>query len=1096
MRANEVARILDALARGAEIAKPNHWPEIGLDTPDSRQVRFAIHDNTLTGLTDRRKTDESVRWADSVLLAIIHDAANHHRAEHRPEEAQREFKRLLEMSPGDYNVRVALATYADPVLEPEVIYDLLKPSIDIYRANPEVYDIALNMFAQSVFVKGDLLEAIQMVDHFRAMAGGEAYAERIEMFSTVEFGDVVTPAEQWLSYALLALDESRALECLRKAAEVRMEEEGARESFGRRAVICAQVMRRMGWDRPYRLACEMTSAAFSQTSSPRALQDLWIARDLPATALPVLMRGADLEACALQGVDSGVADGWCKALLADAESLGFEDGPAHWVDLWRQGLFDRFLNLTPHVPSVEGGGGALAALREAALAVVDAPHDQEGVDLWFFMTWHEDPHQLIRLISALIARKVMVVVSIGGAGLPANLGLASIPLMLDGFDFIFNPVVTWGGQRLLFHNVFTGLEALARRAPDDARFQVICNRTYPLLPPGEISALLAAPDFTERFPGQVPPPVWRQEWPEDVVANLPAIFDGALDDIFKYANGDAFHSLSTIRGMFDDSDFRKNGVAFNFAATALPLEANYKSSAHAYLVSPFAADMRWMSYARLTEFVDVSVESMTTYSRRLHPLVERWNHSVLIKHDLRTGDPFFMTTPKLAREVLTNPDCIELFAVMNTGFGPEMNYFDTIAMTPSYGLQGHVEHLYYRTASGHPGDADIKLASYAADNRRQMFVRKTARESVSFVEHFAGRIDAWRGHESYFVALTGELSATAPSASVGINREFLEVGLVGRSCRLRTLFGAPLAEAVFQTDGEMRSPTGERLGEWRWTDDGGLEISYVRREWGSKTYPFFVSDGVRLTLVPAEIVSVRNLWSVFIDMDLDGWLESPPSGAIIDDNLAMGALERPVMATGASLEEAALLGAFATEDRPDFCGVWQRHDYSLGLIRRGDDGVFASISVDGVPTLGRIARVAYGDSRAVAVLELTTPSIPAIWKPSQSETASENPLGLSASALVGAWRLRLLELDVAFELAGDGRVLTAEGGALGVWTSIGARVWIVGLAEAPIIVASQFVWTSGAWSMSGWCSRTLGDITSFSIEPATRKSPDKHEKIA
>lgn len=1095
MRANEVARILDALARGGDVAKPEHWPEIGLDTPDSRQVRFAIHDDTLRGLTDRRRTDESVRWADGVLLAILHDAANHHRAEHRPEEARREFERLLEMSPGDYNVRVALATYADPVLEPDVIYGLLKPSIDIYRANSEVYGVALNMFAQSVFRRGDLAEAVPMVEHFRAMAGGDVYADRVDMIRDTDFGDSATPAEQWISHALLAPDENRAIDCLRRAATALGKEEGARQSFAHRAVVCAGVMRRMGWDRPYGLACHLSYVGFSRTKTPGSLRDLWLAQDLPAAALPSLLRDADPEACMRDGLDGGVVEAWLTALVAGGARTGLEEGPTHWVELWRRGCFDRFLDFTPSAP-LSDGNDPLIALREAARAMVDVPHEQEGVDLWFFMTWHEDPHQLIRLLSALVARRVTVVVSIGGSSLPANLGLASIPLMLERFDFIFNPAVTWGGQRLLFHNVFIGLEAFAHRVADDARFQIICNRSYPLLPTGEISALLAEPNFNARYPGQTPPPVWRQEWPEDVVMNLPAIFDGALDEIFKYANGEAFHTLSTIRGMFDDSDFRKNGVAFNFAPSALPLEANYKSSSHAYSISPYAADMRWMSYARLTEFVDVSTESMTTYSRRLHPLVERWNHSVLIKHDLRTGDPFFMTTPRFAREVLSNPDCIELFAVMNTGFGPEMNYFDTVASTPKYGLQGHVEHLYYRTSSGHAQEADIELASHAADIRRQMFVRKTAPESGSFIEHFAGRIDAWRGHGSYFIALTGEAETTAPTASVGVHREFLEVGLVSSTCRLRNLFGASLGEAVFRADGKLYSTDGAVLGKWTWTDNGGLEISYVRREWGIKTYPFFVSDGISLTLVPAEIVSVRNLWSVFVDLDLASWLQSPPSGVIIADDFAMRALEHPLITTGASLADVALLGAFALEERPELPGVWSRHEYALQMVRCSADGVFASIRVDGVPTFGRVTQIAFGDSRAVAILDLATPDIFGVWNRAGPEKATEVPFGLTASELVGRWRLRLLDVDVVFELASDGGVLTDAGKLHGVWTSQGSRVWIVGLQEAPIIVASQFLWTAGAWSLSGWCSRSLGDLTSFSLMPAIPTRPDMQEEIA
>jgi hypothetical protein len=126
-------------------------------------------------------------------------------------------------------------------------------------------------------------------------------------------------------------------------------------------------------------------------------------------------------------------------------------------------------------------------------------------------------------------------------------------------------------------------------------------------------------------------------------------------------------------------------------------------------------------------------------------------------------------------------------------------------------------------------------------------------------------------------------------------------------------------------------------------------------------------------------------------------------------------------------------------------------------------------------------------------MDFAAPDIAIAWAQATPTHATEVPLGLTASALVGRWRLRLLDVEVVFELTSEGRVRTAEGAAHGVWTSRGPRVWIVGLASAPIIVASQFVQTAGEWRMTGWCSRSLGDVTSFSLEPVMTQRHDVHE---
>ncbi len=72
--------------------------------------------------------------------------------------------------------------------------------------------------------------------------------------------------------------------------------------------------------------------------------------------------------------------------------------------------------------------------------------------------------------------------------------------------------------------------------------------------------------------------------------------------------------------------------------------------------------MRWMSFGRLTHFIDLMNETGSTYTRRMHPRVMQWAHSVLVKHKMRTGDPFLLMSRRFVDTILHNSDCNELFA--------------------------------------------------------------------------------------------------------------------------------------------------------------------------------------------------------------------------------------------------------------------------------------------------------------------------------------------------------------------------------------------------------------------------------------------------
>lgn len=1090
----EVARVLESLADGIDVSRPEAWPEIGLGTAESREIRLRLRENALVLAVERRRADPGLDWADGALLAVAHDSANTHRMESRHAEARADFQRILELSPHDYNVRVALAAYADPHTEHQLIYELLRPYIDIYRREPAVYADALDLLARAAVTRGDLPAAAQTP----GVASGP-YSERLTLLTTAPTTEPASIAETLLDHAILAMDEWTQIDCLEKALASVSPEQAAAESFLTRAIFCARVSRHHNWARPYRGCGRLVARALACGASYDVLVEEWTSQGLPTEALVALRQLAVIDPAGGMTIPSSAADAWLLALERPTprSGHGLPAGAAEWARLWRSGEFAQFLRVTPHGGTVEPKGvvwQAVAGLRRAALAVLDTPRSAEMVDLWFFITWHEDPYQLLSLLSTLAGDHIVPVVSIGGDGLPPNLGVTSIPLMLERFQFIFNPTVVWGGQRLLFQNLFVALKAFGERAADIDRLQVICNRTYPLLPPSEICALLARPDFTERFPGLPAPPIWHLEWPPEMVEDLPALFDDAMGAVFKNCDGQPFHALSTYKGIFDSSDFRKDQVAFNFSSGPLPISDKNRSFSHNYSISGYGADMRWMSFGRLMEFVDVSSEAMATYSRRLHPIVERWVHKVLLPHNLRTGDPFILTTPRLAREVHTNPDCFELFSAMNLGFGPEMNFFDTLAMTPKYDLAGHAEHLYLRTSTGLALDSDLRSASSAADIERRLFIRKTNSQGAALTEFFAEKIKADRGHAEYYVALTGNQQAGAPTARRWTPKDLLGDILPGLVAELRDLFNGPFARVVFLPEGTIETAEGVRMGDWSWTGSGALEIAFLRDDWGVKRYGALTASGRRVTLPPEEVVSQYNAWGVFLDIDVFA-LPSAKTDAIpvIDSDCWRDALMAPVACTGASRKDVALLGAFAGQQALDIPGLWDRHEYRFKQLRRSSNGLYVLMDIDGVPVIGRLAQVAYGDARVAPVLDFGGFDTDGDWRQATVISPAEAGIVFGRADCVGEWTLRLLDRDVTFELTRESRIRTTES-ETGIWVLRGQAFWIVGLSEAPLIVVSQFVWTDGVWTLSGWCSRGLGDLTSFSLRPATRADAGETER--
>jgi len=138
--------------------------------------------------------------------------------------------------------------------------------------------------------------------------------------------------------------------------------------------------------------------------------------------------------------------------------------------------------------------------------------------------------------------------------------------------------------------------------------------------------------------------------------------------------------------------------------------------------------------------------------------------------------------------------------------------------------------------------------------------------------------------------------------------------------------------------------------------------------------------------------------------------------------------------------------------------------------------------IDGAPVVGRLRQVAYGDSRAAPVLDFGGFDTEDDWRQAAEISPAEAGITFGRANCVGEWTLYLLDSDVSFELTRDSRIRTSDG-ETGIWVLREQTLWIVGLSQAPLIVVSQFVWTDNVWTLSGWCSRGLGDLTSFSLKP-------------
>ncbi len=113
--------------------------------------------------------------------------------------------------------------------------------------------------------------------------------------------------------------------------------------------------------------------------------------------------------------------------------------------------------------------------------------------VWYFITWHAEVERLFRLFGSLSRAANTYVISVGGSDPIERFPQVSALMLAGDVHLHYRPSVSWGGQKLLFQNVFDIMECFSARTEEDAVFQIICNKTYPLAGPIEFAKQMGRP---------------------------------------------------------------------------------------------------------------------------------------------------------------------------------------------------------------------------------------------------------------------------------------------------------------------------------------------------------------------------------------------------------------------------------------------------------------------------------------------------------------------------------------------------------------------------------------------------------------------------
>ena len=976
---------------------------------------------------------------------------------------------LLVLSPNDLACKVQVAMRFRDVGRLSDVLPIVEPYLSPFLANAPSHWPFLSVVIEAAYSarRYDLIEAaIPNLGEFTGLdVKARAMCKRIAFLQQAGLGPPpaeIISNEARLHAAAYALDEISQTNLLSDA-----DDDLTSHEILRLALIIAGCARRDRWAGAYRRAVRLASKNMTSTLLDFA-QGCWRSSLLPDEAFSAFL--------ALTGVDSAGRElgGAPRADFMKAYAE-FHDRPSLatargvWNGTFAHGDFAHLIHMAP--TSTDAVNQGQIAREFETLGV---PKESDA-DLWVFMTWRTDADRLLQTLAAY-AGDATIVVGVGGDAQPSGFTRASAALLARNIHLLARPIVTWGDQRCMFHNLFAVLAAFRSRTGEDGWMQIVCDRSYPLQ---SMASLKHWTTSGEIRPTLLGPPAWNMEWSPETVQKLPALYDKAIEEAFERGYPEAFKALATQSPFYGENNDRLNVNVFNFASTPQRITWDPRTSWHGYYVSAFEADVRWMSFARLQEYIDVGTETMSTFVRRLQPATMRWAHSVLCKYDLRTGDPWVYVSRRFADRVMDDPGFDELFSVMNMGFAPEMNYLDTVAAS------FHLETDFYHHFQILPGEAALDpflpQTCAGADRGGRAFVRKTdptgGGELISF---FANRILEDHLHQGlHWVVADGAFADDKEEPRPTLDQPLMQC-FVGRPMRLRDLLNTWSLDCRFEADRIVGTSDGRTVATWR-MEGGGVTVDFIEPAVGTKRYERPAGNAEQFTLAPAELVGAHNGWSVILEFSLSD-MNASHQAPVIGLGYGQSILVRPAIWTGSGTSDAAILCAFADPQRSSFPTPTLRVEGGVYSMRQVQGALLALCSIDGLPALMEVCGSAQAGQRTAVHLRLASESHADHWDDGVDSRLDDQ---LGSADIPGLWRLDVMEGSTLVHLSADNWVRSENGAKLGRWFLRADGLQILGLTSVRMGLANLIRLECGVWRLSGWGWRSMRDAVTFHLEQAS-----------
>jgi tetratricopeptide (TPR) repeat protein len=748
---------------------------------------------------------------------------------------------------------------------------------------------------------------------------------------------------------------------------------------------------------------------------------------------------------------------------AEAERL-VALGDAAIEESW-SGNFGAFRQVLQKIAATGVDVASIEARLEAKRAEIRAARKEAGAKtrIFYFITWHQHPLTLARQLGAIYDEDNTYFISVGGQHPKSVIDALAYYATRPNVIIHNGAPNAWGGNRLLFENMFVAMDVfLARHAPGDW-FQALCNRSFPLAPPHVVQERFATPLIARE--SVLPPPSYDD--------SLYKVEPAAFTQLHEFVSD----GMRTGRMPDPDSlgmlSFNPTAISWNFDDRPADIGEQHVGETSRYMVMPHSIDMRVMGGARFVDFID-AVDDGRIYTRLMPRHAAQEVFAQLRDVRMFTGDPFIAASHRYVRFVRESQEARRLYFTMRGQFAPEMNFFDTLHRSERFGLRDEMFHPFYRPRSLELSDADIPRAAKAAQSCR-VFTRKIGNNGDdSFARYFYEAIE----DEMPETERRWTLSQRRVPPQLRSLRSLLALDHA-QPVTVRDFLGNLRIDGTWHGD-RIETVDGEVLAHVEQVDDG-YDIQYPR--WGLRhRYRRLAIEGGRPVLVPACVVSVRNNWARFIVFE-----PSAVAGADQQDLLFAATLNvqdgRLDGSDGLLLSARGEFGLMAASLLPaeerGRMPMFRPSVSNVRRVRRTDDGhTLILVESDGKLFTLRLQGVTTSHDMTALQFARATPAEAGILLAGDAGEKSLEAARLDRARLTErAWLLSSprTAAPIRLRFRSDGTITDDAGAAHGIWRITGERLvlwncgpWNFGEFHAVRLDRDR-------WSIAGYLQYSLAE---------------------